>query len=167
MRVLLQQRVPRSRYTSGLFPADCEPSDITAEELKRARAGGEAYGGDFVPPVTITVLCQTLRDSYYWRRGKAVRVFDLIVGVRTDLIIPVDWQQDPTIMERIVYMNAFGDVEQTINLMRALIEHGRKEGKSTKPETKDSTKDSVFGRRVDGVVQPKASIRGAEKTRRK
>ncbi|KAK5127996.1 hypothetical protein LTR85_005113 [Meristemomyces frigidus] len=118
--------IPRSHFP-GPAPIGSY-SSIYWEEVADARWVGDMYGGSFVVPVTIAILCQQQRHGKFWR-GSAPDL-DIVALALADCEIPAELCQDATVLTDIVYTFGFGDVEQMIRLLRALVRHRYDQGAS-------------------------------------
>ena len=99
---------------------------ITAQELQGALRVAEAYGGDFVVPVTVAILCQQTRDDELWRSG-SIPGLSMVADALKDHNIPQDWCTNADILTDVVDSGGYGDVDQMIRLLRALLHyrHGK------------------------------------------
>jgi hypothetical protein len=103
-----------------MFPA------ISDKELQGALDIARNFGRDYAVPVTIAILCLKRRDQCFWR-CKNVRGIDRIFEALKDFGIPQEWCGDPTILTDLVNTRGYGEVEQMIHLLEALLNyrHGR------------------------------------------
>ncbi|KAK3680368.1 hypothetical protein LTR37_021294 [Vermiconidia calcicola] len=99
---------------------------ITAIDMKRATRIGTKYGDDFAVPVTVAVLCARRRDACFWKCGN-IRNLNSIARALSQFTVPQDWCEDLTILTNIVYTKGYGEVEQMIHLLEALLDyhHGK------------------------------------------
>ena len=121
--------IPKSIF-SGLSPAvvasprrhiNSNPT-ITEQELRGAMTVAEAYGGDFVVPVTVAILCQQTRDHELWRSGN-IPGLSMVADALKDHNIPEDWCANADILTDVVDSGGYGDVDQMVRLLRALLHY--------------------------------------------
>jgi hypothetical protein len=134
LKVVVGARIPESSYR-GLSPAVVtSPSRhiefypaITEQELRNALSVAELYGGDFVVPVAVVILCQKTRDIDLWRKGN-IPDLSIVAEALSDYNVPLDWCRTANILTDVVDSGGYGDVDQMILLLRALLHHRRGKG---------------------------------------
>jgi hypothetical protein len=127
LQTVVNGGIPDSRY-SGIAPAvraspprhiESYPA-ITEQELRDALRVAELYGGDFVVPVAVAILCQKTRESALWRSGD-IPGLGMVAEALKDYNIPLDWCRTVNILTDAVDSGGYGDVDQMIMLLRALL----------------------------------------------
>jgi hypothetical protein len=103
---------------------------ITEQELRDALAVAERYGGDFVVPVTVAILCQKKRDDQLWQSGNIPRL-NMVAEALEYHNIPEDWRTNVDILTDIVESGGYGDVDQMFRLLRALLHYRYGKGART------------------------------------
>ena len=100
---------------------------ITATEVGNALSVATQFGDDFVVPVVIAILSLQKRDSCLWTRCSRIEGLDLLANQLQDYNVPDAWCQDEDILTDIVEAGRYGEVDQTIRLLRALLHyrHGK------------------------------------------
>lgn len=101
-------------------------NDLTADECESARSVAVQYGAKFGAAVMVAILCLKQRDGCLWRNGTD-GVEHQLNNYLKDFDIPADLCADQSILTDIVYTNGYGNVEQMIRMLRALLNlrHGK------------------------------------------
>lgn len=111
-----------------------ENHEIGRHSIERARKIADQYGGDFVLPMFLAVLCRKKRDSKLFREGVEEKQFNRIMDDISDLEIPEKWHHDQLVDREYEINSGFGDVEQLCRLIYALTtgftKRASKEGES-------------------------------------
>jgi hypothetical protein len=99
---------------------------ISISEVQNALNVAKMYGGEFVAPVMAAILTLKKRDSCPWRYGN-IEGLEMITNALKEYNIPDDWCTDADILTDIVDSGGYGEVEQMIRLLRALLNyrHGK------------------------------------------
>lgn len=129
-------------------------SQITADEVSKARQVGEMFGGSFIVPVTVAILCQKGRSTDYWRSGCIPELQTVATGL-SGCEIPKELCADATILTDIVYTLHYPDVEQMIRLLRALVSyhHGRGARRHNRVRARSPSAPDLHGRAGGACVQ--------------
>lgn len=93
---------------------------ISAKEISDAESVGRQYGPKFGAAVMLAILCAKQRDRNLWRDGTN-GVDKTLEASMSAFDIPQDLCADASILTDIVYTRGFGDVEQMIRMLRAIV----------------------------------------------
>lgn len=99
---------------------------ISDQDLANAKQVATQYGASFAAPIMIAVLTLKQRDAHYWRDGfKDVHL--QVNAAMKEFAVPKKLCADATVLTDIVHCNGFGEVEQMLRLLRAIVElrHGK------------------------------------------
>lgn len=101
-------------------------SQISTEEIIKAESVGRQYGPKFGAAVMIAILCLKRRDYCLWRNGTN-GVETMVEARMAGFDVPAELCVDESIMTGIVDTEGWGEVEQMIRLLRAVVNlrHGR------------------------------------------
>lgn len=100
---------------------------ITAKMIKDAKIVADRYGSRFGTAVLIAIICYKQRSADLWRSGIGSHDLALITSAISEYKVPQRLCADDTILRDIVYTENYGDVEQMIRLLRAVVDwrHGK------------------------------------------
>jgi hypothetical protein len=93
---------------------------ISEEEITAAKIAGQMYGHKFGAVVTLAILCLRKRDCNFWQGGTKGQE-EVLEASLSGFDIPTSWRADLTIMRDVVNVTGFGEVEQMIRMLRAIV----------------------------------------------
>ncbi|KAF7196952.1 hypothetical protein HII31_01870 [Pseudocercospora fuligena] len=114
---------------------------MTAKMVKDAKTVADQYGSSFGTAVLIAIICEKQRSPDLWRSGVGSHDLALVTSAISDYKVPQRLCADDTILKDIVYTENYGDVEQMIRLLRAVVDwrHGKgARGRKQSAKWKDS-----------------------------
>lgn len=99
---------------------------ISMQDIVNARSVGRLYGRKFGAAVMLAIICMKQRDRTLWRDGTN-GVDQLLEENMSEFDIPAELCADGSILTDIVYTTNWGEVEQMIRMLRAIVDlrHGR------------------------------------------
>ncbi|KXS95097.1 hypothetical protein AC578_9592 [Pseudocercospora eumusae] len=109
------------------YPPWTALGDITAREIIAAKTVADQYGPSFGTAVLIAILCTRHRSPDRWKSGIDPSIFTLVASAISEYKVPQRLCADDTILKDLVYTRGYGDVEQMIRLLRAVVDwrHGK------------------------------------------
>lgn len=128
MSVFLNAGCTSDHFTTlgGLGYTSSSTFAITDQDLANARKVAIQYGPSFAAPVMIAVLTLKQRDAKFWREGLKGAHLKVNAAMK-EFVIPEKLCADATVLTDIVHCSGFGEVEQMLRLLRAMVElrHGK------------------------------------------